>query len=137
MSKKRCNPLIAIMGVEEAAKKWGYAPGTIKNMCAEGKIQAKKIGKTWVISRCQPNPKKGKIEMTKVEKKMVLVGQEGCGEWFLEEPGVEVEEGWELIEGTFYGEGMTGWFCCSDSGMWITVYDGRAGGRWVEEPDDV
>ncbi|WP_158283422.1 helix-turn-helix domain-containing protein [Laceyella sacchari] len=136
MSKKRCNPLDKVMGVEEAAEKWGYAPGTIKNMCAEGKIQSKKIGKTWVISRCQPNPKeKGKIEMTKT-KEMVLVGQEGCGEWFLEEPGFEVEEGWEEIEGTFFGEGLTGWFCDSDSGLYIKVFNGRTCGRWGEEPDD-
>lgn len=38
-----------VIGVEEASKIIGYAAGTIKNMCAEGKIVSKKIGKTWVI----------------------------------------------------------------------------------------
>ncbi|MEW9698013.1 type I-C CRISPR-associated protein Cas8c/Csd1 [Paenibacillus sp. SI8] len=47
-----------IMGVEDAAELWGYSnPGTVKNMCAEGKVKATKIGKTWVIDRNQPNPK--------------------------------------------------------------------------------
>ncbi|MGA9172404.1 MAG: helix-turn-helix domain-containing protein [Thermoactinomyces sp.] len=45
------------MGVEEAAKLWGYKPGYIKNLCAQGKIEAKKIGKTWVISKNQPHPR--------------------------------------------------------------------------------
>lgn len=47
-----------IMGVQEAAKIWGLSPGYIKNLCAEGKIKAKKIGTTWVIDKNQPNPKK-------------------------------------------------------------------------------
>jgi excisionase family DNA binding protein len=55
--KNRCNPLDYIMGVEEAAKLWGYKPGYIKNLCAQGKIEAKKIGKTWVISKNQPHPR--------------------------------------------------------------------------------
>lgn len=38
-----------VIGVEETSKIIGYAAGTIKNMCAEGKIVSKKIGKTWVI----------------------------------------------------------------------------------------
>ncbi|MBW4083550.1 type I-C CRISPR-associated protein Cas8c/Csd1 [Paenibacillus sp. S150] len=46
-----------VMGVEEAAKLWDLAPGTIKNYCLGGKVVARKIGKTWVIDRNQPNPK--------------------------------------------------------------------------------
>ena len=51
-----------IMGVEEASELWGLAPGTIKNMCAAGKITSRKIGKTWVISKDHPNPKNKKEE---------------------------------------------------------------------------
>jgi hypothetical protein len=47
-----------IIGVDEASKLWGLSPGTIKNYCASGKIIAKKIGKTWVILKEQPNPSK-------------------------------------------------------------------------------
>lgn len=52
------SPLDQIMGVEEAAERWGYSSaGTIKNMCAESKLKAVKIGKTWVLDINQPNPK--------------------------------------------------------------------------------
>ncbi|OKP95410.1 helix-turn-helix domain-containing protein [Paenibacillus sp. P46E] len=51
------NALNEVMGVEEAAELWGLSPGRIKNICAEGKIQARKIGKTWIITKNQPNPK--------------------------------------------------------------------------------
>lgn len=47
-----------VIGVEEAARIWGLKPGYIKNLCAEGKIKAKKIGKTWVIDKTQENPAK-------------------------------------------------------------------------------
>ena len=46
-----------LMGVEEAAELWGLAPGSIKNLCASGKVIAVKIGKTWVIPKNHPNPK--------------------------------------------------------------------------------
>ena len=42
-----------IMGVEEAAEVLGYSPGYIKNLCADGKVAAKKIGKTWIIEKEQ------------------------------------------------------------------------------------
>jgi excisionase family DNA binding protein len=51
------NPLDNIIGVEEASQIWGLSSGYIKNLCASGKIQAKKIGKTWVISKDQSNPR--------------------------------------------------------------------------------
>lgn len=47
-----------VIGVDEAAKLWNLSPGYIKNLCAEGKIKCKKIGKTWVIDRTQQNPSK-------------------------------------------------------------------------------
>jgi excisionase family DNA binding protein len=40
-----------IIGVEEAAAILGLSPGTIKNMCAAGKLTGKKIGKTWVLDK--------------------------------------------------------------------------------------
>ncbi|MDR9852908.1 type I-C CRISPR-associated protein Cas8c/Csd1 [Paenibacillus sp. VCA1] len=46
-----------VIGVEEASELWGLSPGTIKNYCAEGRISAKKIGKTWVIDKNQNNPR--------------------------------------------------------------------------------
>lgn len=51
------NPLEKIMGVDEASELWGLSPGYIKNLCAAGKVECIKIGKTWVLSREQPNPK--------------------------------------------------------------------------------
>jgi hypothetical protein len=47
-----------IVGVEEAARYWGLSPGYVKNLCAEGKVIAKKIGKTWVIDITQERPSK-------------------------------------------------------------------------------
>ncbi|HDR6318306.1 TPA: helix-turn-helix domain-containing protein [Bacillus thuringiensis] len=40
-----------IIGVNEAASILNVSPGYVKNLCNEGKIVAKKIGKTWVIDR--------------------------------------------------------------------------------------
>lgn len=40
-----------IIGVEEAAEILGLSPGTIKNMCAAGKLNCKKIGKTWILNK--------------------------------------------------------------------------------------
>ncbi|WP_457195885.1 hypothetical protein [Paenibacillus polymyxa] len=52
------NVLIRIMGVEGAAEKWkNISPGTVKNMCASGKVKAVKLGKTWVMDVDHPNPR--------------------------------------------------------------------------------
>ncbi|MGM1023222.1 MAG: hypothetical protein ACQEXV_22550 [Bacillota bacterium] len=52
------NVLIRIMGVEDAAQKWKYkSPGTVKNMCATGKVKAVKKGKTWIMDVDHPNPR--------------------------------------------------------------------------------
>lgn len=53
---ERYDPLEWIMSSEEAAKKWGLSPGTVKNMCRTGRIKAKKVGPTWVIDINTPNP---------------------------------------------------------------------------------
>lgn len=50
------NALEKIMGVEEASQKWGLSPGYIKNLCAAGKVEAVKIGKTWIIAKEQSHP---------------------------------------------------------------------------------
>lgn len=50
-----------IIGVEEASKLWNLSPGYIKNLCSEGKVICKKIGKTWVIYKEQPNPSKSSL----------------------------------------------------------------------------
>ena len=51
-------PLENIMGAEEASRIWGLSASHIKDLAAQRKIKAKKIGKTWVIDRNQTNPKK-------------------------------------------------------------------------------
>jgi len=43
--------LDSVIGVNEASEITGLSPGTIKNQCAEGRIEAKKIGQTWVIDK--------------------------------------------------------------------------------------
>ncbi|OTW84237.1 DNA-binding protein [Bacillus thuringiensis serovar cameroun] len=43
--------LYNVIGVNEAASILNVSPGHVKNLCAEGKIVAKKIGKTWVTNR--------------------------------------------------------------------------------------
>ena len=48
--------LDGIMGVEEAAQKWGTTPHYVKNLCRTGRCRARKMGKTWVLDRDQPNP---------------------------------------------------------------------------------
>lgn len=52
------NPLDEIMSCQEAAEIWGLSPHYIKNLCKEGKVIAKCIGKTWIIDKNQPSPKK-------------------------------------------------------------------------------
>lgn len=47
-----------VMGVVEASELWGLSAGYIKNLCATGEVEAKKIGNIWVIEKGHPNPKK-------------------------------------------------------------------------------
>lgn len=58
MSLQQRNVLDKIMGAEEASQLWNLSPSYIKDLCAKGKIQCRKIGKTWVIDKDQPNPSK-------------------------------------------------------------------------------
>lgn len=55
--KSPLNNLDNLIGVSEASELWGLTAAYIKNLCAEGKVDAKKIGNTWVIDKRQPNPK--------------------------------------------------------------------------------
>lgn len=47
-----------VMGVAEASELWGLSAGYIKNLCATGEVEAKKIGNIWVLEKDHPNPKK-------------------------------------------------------------------------------
>jgi excisionase family DNA binding protein len=59
-----------IIGVEEAAKILALSPGYIKNLCANGKLPSKKIGKTWVLD-------KTKMEVVKMKKEFGAVTFDG------------------------------------------------------------
>lgn len=61
MSKNSFNSLDHVIGVDDAGRKWKLSPGTIKNYCSEGRLVAKKMGKTWIIDQNQPDPRR-KIE---------------------------------------------------------------------------
>lgn len=76
-----------IIGVEEAAETLSLSPGTIKNMCAIGKLECKKVGKTWVLD-------KTKLEVNKMTK--VMYEDLVIGEIFTNR-SLTVEEALELI----------------------------------------
>jgi len=50
------NVLDQIMDVSEASQLWNLKPGYIKNLCAEGKINARKVGRDWIIDKNQQSP---------------------------------------------------------------------------------
>lgn len=54
------NPLDQIMGVQEAAERWGIHHDSVKRLCAQKKAIAKKIGKTWILLKDQSNPSQPK-----------------------------------------------------------------------------
>lgn len=56
MKKHSC--LDNLISCSDAAELWGLSPHYVKNLCRMGKIKAVCIGKTWVIDKTQPNPKK-------------------------------------------------------------------------------
>jgi hypothetical protein len=47
-----------VIGVEEAAELWGLKASYVKNLCAQGKVKAKKISGKWIIDKHQENPSK-------------------------------------------------------------------------------
>lgn len=52
------NDLTNIMSCADAAELWELSPGYVKHLCQKGKLKARCIGKTWIINKNQPNPKK-------------------------------------------------------------------------------
>jgi len=50
------DPLESIWTVEEAAAAWGLHPGWVRKLCAKGKIQARQLGRGWIIPRDTPAP---------------------------------------------------------------------------------
>jgi len=53
------NPLDGIMSTEEASRLWGVHQDHVKRLCREGKVVCRKIGKTYILSKAQPNPIRG------------------------------------------------------------------------------
>lgn len=53
----RTAPLDKIMTAEEAALLWDLSASHVKHLCQDGKLVAKKFGKTWMLTKDQPNPK--------------------------------------------------------------------------------
>jgi excisionase family DNA binding protein len=45
-----------IMGVDEASEAWGLNRDYIKQLCNKGKIEAVKIGNSWVMLKNTQNP---------------------------------------------------------------------------------
>lgn len=58
-----------VAGISEMAELWGLSESRIKSLCQNSEIEAKKIGKTWVINKNQCNPKKYNTGGRKVETK--------------------------------------------------------------------
>ncbi|ETK25554.1 hypothetical protein ERIC1_10p00250 (plasmid) [Paenibacillus larvae subsp. larvae DSM 25719] len=54
MVKSKAEKLV--MGTDEAGAKWGKSQDWIKRLCKEGKLDAVRIGKTWVVLRDQEYP---------------------------------------------------------------------------------
>lgn len=54
------NHLEHIMGVSEAADKWGCSPDYVKQCCEKKLIPCIKIGKTWVLLKDQDKPTQSK-----------------------------------------------------------------------------
>lgn len=45
-----------IAGVAEMAEIWNISPNYLKTLCRKGRVDAIKIGKTWIIYKEQPRP---------------------------------------------------------------------------------
>lgn len=67
--------------------------------------------------------------------KAYLMGEIGCDEWFLHRQEPQQEEGFEILEGEFHGNGLSGYFRCEESGCWIKVVEGVTSGRWMDVDD--
>ena len=49
-------PLECIASVQDAAKLWNLNPDHLKRLCEQGRVEAVKLGKMWIIDITQPNP---------------------------------------------------------------------------------
>lgn len=54
--ERQVEKLNAVMGVAEAADKWGLEHSTIKKMCQKGQIIARKVGDTWIMPADHDRP---------------------------------------------------------------------------------
>ena len=75
------NILTRLMTTEEAAELWGVSLNTVKTLCQAGKVNARKMGKTWVLDKLQPKPLIGEQvkKMQPREWKDSVKVCDGCG----------------------------------------------------------
>lgn len=45
-----------IDSVKNMAEKWDISPHYLKYLCSTGKVDCKKVGRTWVVYTKQPKP---------------------------------------------------------------------------------
>lgn len=84
------NILSNVIGVKEAAVITGLAEGTIKNYCALGTIESKKIGRTWVID-------KQKLEEWEMSRNMKMWNR---GTYTVEMIDYDMDlKGFEIVQG--------------------------------------
>ena len=68
-----------LMGLEEAAEFWGISVCTLKKYCVSGKVDAVKIGNTWILDKLQPKPLTGKHpKEAQPERKDTVMACPGC-----------------------------------------------------------
>lgn len=92
-----------IIGVSEASKITGLAEGTVKNYCANGNIEAKKIGKTWVINKIklEENVKMKNIFNT-ISNNYKIEGEDGKhAQMFVSKEEILEESDQEIFEEKF------------------------------------
>ncbi|WEG14177.1 helix-turn-helix domain-containing protein [Pullulanibacillus sp. KACC 23026] len=97
-----------IMGVKEAGELWGLSADRVKAICQSGEVEAKKIGKTWIIDKNQPNPKRSKNKMLIVDQLIGLNGYESGVIVFKDGEGFVVN--WSGINGLprLFGDAIIG-----------------------------
>jgi hypothetical protein len=56
--KWNADPLNRVMDTAEAAAIWGYDQAdSVKLLCKQGKVRARKLRRDWIVDRNQPNPR--------------------------------------------------------------------------------
>lgn len=56
-------PINRVMGTDEAAMLWGLSQTRVKHLCQQGRLQARLIGRTWILAKNQPNPKREIVDV--------------------------------------------------------------------------